>query len=643
MDIPTDSTGSDKTAQFWLGDSYCIDDFVKMGEVRRAVANFVSIICNKDIIVKFFDGKESFTDGKTISLGCDLSTGEIDYVVGLALHEASHIAYSDIPLMRNVWQKVPNELYSVSSLEKGKVATFVSDIYNYIESRYVDAKTYEKCPGYRGYYTALYNKVFNNQTITDALKSGFGRTNDIESYTFRIFNLTNSDADMSALPGLDEIHKLIGYDTLERLVTPNDRLAIACEVAKVALKNITKKQAEQSTATPTPTAEKNKVPDTDTTEPSSEATDEKDTDNNPAMPSSEEEQSTTPDTPNSAAEGLATQRDYINGTLKKSTLFFGGNTPVDSVASSNMEANIVGGDSGVPSVASVFVRHVDAGLLESGDFPFIRLKSSLNIDAYEGVVSGMQLGSRLGEQLQLAKQSSNEVSIRKKHGRIYGRLLYSYECDNDSVFFDKADCAETPINIILSIDASMSMVPKWKQTIQTATAIAKAASMLDGVYLKIMLRSGVKLGNVPVVYTATVYDSSIDPLSHIKEVLGKVCPAGSTPDGLAYESVWKEIYATTNNSYETLFVTISDGEPYFVVDQMRYFGEAAIEHTKKQVDRMIGAGISVLSYLVTDGEHEDSEDSSFNYMYGASARIIDVQNMTQIAETINKKIEQEFT
>jgi hypothetical protein len=50
---------------------------------------------------------------------------------------------------------------------------------------------HNNAPGYRGYYDSLYDEYFNSKVITDALKSDLYRTLSVDSYMFRIINLTN--------------------------------------------------------------------------------------------------------------------------------------------------------------------------------------------------------------------------------------------------------------------------------------------------------------------------------------------------------------------------------------------------------------------------------------------------------------------
>ena len=68
-------------------------DMIKLNAHKRAIANFVNILTNKPIPVKFAVKGDSYTDGKTVTLSAEVKPEKFDTAVGLALHEASHCSY----------------------------------------------------------------------------------------------------------------------------------------------------------------------------------------------------------------------------------------------------------------------------------------------------------------------------------------------------------------------------------------------------------------------------------------------------------------------------------------------------------------------------------------------------------------------
>ena len=80
----------------------------KLASVRRAIANFVQIVTQKNIPVTFATKSDSKTDGKQVILSADVDD-KFDVSVGLALHEGSHIILSDFNLL-----KVMNDMFAAS-------------------------------------------------------------------------------------------------------------------------------------------------------------------------------------------------------------------------------------------------------------------------------------------------------------------------------------------------------------------------------------------------------------------------------------------------------------------------------------------------------------------------------------------------
>src|SRR6056300_1292228 len=138
------------------------DDFVKpkvdhiaLAGYRRAIANFVNIVTNRsDIKVRYQKNGDSYTDGKTVTIGSSINEKNFDHVVGLALHEGSHIAYSDF----NAFSDARN-LTKVRNFDMNyERSEFFRGIINYIEDRRVDSLVFKSSPGYKGYYHSLYEK-----------------------------------------------------------------------------------------------------------------------------------------------------------------------------------------------------------------------------------------------------------------------------------------------------------------------------------------------------------------------------------------------------------------------------------------------------------------------------------------------------
>ncbi len=85
---------------------------IRLSAARRAIANYVTILTGKQVPVMFNDKNMSCTDGEVVYIGSDVNEKDkFDVAVGLALHEASHIVYSNMDLYKNLWQNVPRSIY----------------------------------------------------------------------------------------------------------------------------------------------------------------------------------------------------------------------------------------------------------------------------------------------------------------------------------------------------------------------------------------------------------------------------------------------------------------------------------------------------------------------------------------------------
>ena len=87
-------------------------DHIQLAQYRRAISNFVNIVTGRsDIPVQFQSRDSSYTDGKRVMIGSKIDEKNFDPVVGLALHEGSHIKLSDFNFLKNLETSIPEEVY----------------------------------------------------------------------------------------------------------------------------------------------------------------------------------------------------------------------------------------------------------------------------------------------------------------------------------------------------------------------------------------------------------------------------------------------------------------------------------------------------------------------------------------------------
>jgi ribulose bisphosphate carboxylase small subunit len=179
---------------------------------------------------------------------------------------------------------------------------------------------------------------------------------------------------------------------------------------------------------------------------------------------------------------------------------------------------------------------------------------------------------------------------------------------------------------------------KWKNTMTAVVAICKAASMISGLDVVVSFRTtyhgagGRSYNGQPLV--AIGYDSRVDKFRKIELLWPNLYAGGTTPEGLCFEAIMKDFVPSTSNR-DSYFLNFSDGMPMFGGDGFDYYGEEALQHTKRQVKEILKKGIKVMSYFI-GGEYEsDRNGNDFKTMYGNDAEFVDVTKVSSLAKTMN--------
>jgi nitric oxide reductase activation protein len=242
----------------------------------------------------------------------------------------------------------------------------------------------------------------------------------------------------------------------------------------------------------------------------------------------------------------------------------------------------------------------------------------------------------LGKKLQVRSESRETIFNRQLVGRMDKRMISSLGFGNEHVFFTKEIDAYKKANLHISVDASGSMSgTKWRKTMTNVVALAKAVSMIPNLEIQISFRT--TSGELP--YIVVAYDSRVDKFIKVKTLFQYLRPGGTTPEGLAFEGVMKQMVGSTSD-VDSYFLNISDGEPYFHGKGYNYQGYYASKHTKKMVDKIEAMGIKVMSYFVSEysGDVDSTSGSGkvFKDCYGKAAHYINVTNVNEVTRTMNK-------
>jgi len=656
-------------------------DLYKLASSKRAISNFVNIVTNESIPVRFKERGDSYTDGKSVVIGSRITEPkDFDVAVGLALHEGSHIKLSDFNLLQNLYNLIPNHVKD-GSIKKGinHPMDIIKNLWNYVEDRRIDNYVFKSAPGYRGYYRKMYDKYFNDKLIDKGLQSDEFTSETVESYMFRIINLHNKNTNLSALKGLREIYKIINLRNIGRLKSSQDTFDVALNIFQVILKYLSTSQPDNGT---NPQPQKGgEGQGTDGSSDDSTMSDEEfeefsNSILNGDVPSGGSDDSPTggggidiqnlPDNMNGKlSDGdskskssvqlsdrqkdllkkkIERQKKFMDGDIQKTSISKTDSKNLNAIEESGSELKEVGKDAGSyygdGTTQCIVVKKLTRSLWESQLFPMTynnywntEKEGLVKMYYQEQVDAGIKLGTMLGKKLQVRGEDRTTVFNRQKVGRIDKRMISSLGFGNENVFqFTEIDSYKKA-NLHISVDASSSMGgDKWKKTMINTVAICKAVDMIPNLNVQVTFRC--TSDNKP--YIVMAYDSRVDKFSKVKQMFPGLGPSGTTPEGLCFEAIQKQ-FVPVNNDLDSYFLNISDGQPYFPGHGFYYAGTSAENHTNKMVRMIEGMGIQTLAYFIGDSHYDNSSDErSFKRMYGKGAKMIDVTNVNQITKTMNQ-------
>lgn len=672
------------------------NDLMKLMSYKRSISNFVNIVTGQPIPVTFNGrGEDSYTDGKQVVISAKMNDKEFDPVVGLALHEGSHVKLTNFTTLtqlmdHNVFPSSMTDFMNSFKADESSEFKYTKEWYdnkdqiihnlkqllNYVEDRRIDNYIYKSAPGYRGYYEAMYNKYFHSNVVDKGLKSSEHRTETWSSYMFRLINITNKNRDLNALKGLREIWNLLDLKNISRLRTTDDALELAGKIYMVIQNNVN----EDMDQMPEPQKGGDGQGQDDTDGKSDMSSDDNPTADAPPMEGNgmgkgkdskgdDGDDGNSTDDKGSQSTGLGNkngaggnfsplndrqkkmlenaikkQEKFLDGDIQKTTISKSDKKKLDTLDQADIETEVTGKGleqgyyrNASQGVQTYVIKNVTKNLIDSGIVPHL---GTWRVDQNDTAIrKGITLGTILGKKLKTRNEERINNTPRMKSGKLNGRMLHEIGFGNFQIFDQININTATPCLLHISIDASSSMSgDKWYNTQTAAVAIAKAASMTDNMnvvisYRGIYYNSG--QGCQPLMMIA--YDSRKDKFQKIQNLFKFISPSGTTPEGLCFEAILKELVKTKNGT-DSYLINFSDGWPGFDNKEISYGGQYAVDHTAEQVKKVRQAGVGVLSYFISDGYYGSSK-SYFEQMYGKDAEFINVDNMTQLAKTLNKKFE----
>lgn len=681
-----------EASRFWMSESFDLDhtseynrtDVTKLAATQRAIANFVNIVTGKQIPVVFNKRGDSYTDGNSVVIGTNFDGKNFDPAVGLALHEGSHIAYTDFSIFKSPSGR------QVSALSNTKMANIVrmqgldpdmkmtdrdfgiiKDLFNWIEDRRIDYKIYTNAPGYRVYYEAMYDKYFNDKIIDKALQQNAKINESFDDYLFHIINFTNPNRNLSALTQLRTIWNVIDIRNINRLQTSDDALIIACSVYKIIRDAVQEEVVD-------PTDNNNQSQPSSSMQPGGGCDAPGDDDSTPGEEDGSEEEDDDFDSEedddfdiiddadfNAAQQAnsllsnreqdrldkaIEKQKQFLNGEQKKQgSLTKQESAMVEAIKESGTEiVQVPTAPGNLDIVDAVVIKKLNSQIICSlpnlfksgadsvlnntaGDYIKTRFETRQRV-----VFKGIQLGRQLGNKLQLRNQDRTLKTTRLETGKIDRRLVSQLGYENVNVFHKIVTDRYKNYFIHISIDASGSMGgSKFDKALISAIAIAQAASMTTGIRVQISLRGtdvGTFGGNKERCVTVLAYDSATDKMNKIKTYFQFLDTFGCTPEGVSFKSMEKIVKSAAKGD-EIIFINYSDGAPTHMSGQHT----DPVEHTRTVINDFRANGISVLSYFIYESHIWNDTKRVFTKMYGPDAKFIQPDNMIEIAKTMNSK------
>jgi len=647
---------------------------IKLNSYRKAVANFVKILTNKEIPVRFA-GSDSYTDGQSVTLSADIKDDNFDVAVGLALHEASHILLTDfslLPILRSGnHTEVEKIVAMLPNIPADVVRSIIKDLLNWVEDRRIDNFVFSTSPGYKAYYHKLYDHYFNNdKVITKGLKSKkYRNPGSIDSWMMHIINMTNPNFNPTVMPGLQEVATIADLPRISRLKSTNDALAVVLQMMEVIAKYIASEP--QSAQEQEEQENQQQMPGKGGEEGEKQKSEGKESEDGEGEGEGENE-----------GEGLTDEEiDEINKQIDKQKKFGDGNTnkktagrnlakKLDKAEKEGVTIEQVAGKytclnydvTGKEFIAAANVNEqIDKLASERSKEPYgsqrrkeldkqievLRAQREMLDYNYfgagsrkykEAIEEGLLMGQLLGRKLQMRNESRERVDNRLRSGKIDNRRLSAAGYGIESIFHQVTIDKYKKANIHLSLDGSGSMGgTNWKNTAKLTAAIAKAITYTQNVSMQVSIRVTTHdKGTLPVNYF--IYDSRKNTIRELQVILGSFTPNGMTPEGLCFESMLKKNQLVkSDNDMDSYFVNLSDGGPGGVGN---YQGETARIHTKAQIDKMRNElGMNILSYFMAEYNSEDFGNTSsgrmFQGMYGKAATQVQPDNALQIAKTLN--------
>ena len=565
-----------KGAAYWMDLKHFDDeDPIFLAQIQKGITNFVNILCGKPIPVEYALTGDSMTDGKTVYISANIKEDSIDQIVGLALHEASHVLLTDFGFLNQERGKLLEVKYDVPYEDLSNVFTLI----NFVEDKRIDNFVYSTAPGYQFYYEELYRTSFYNKIVDKNLISDNFTKPTWDAYFFRIINLFNRNSDYDKLPGLREVRDLLTFKRINTLKSTRDSVELAIEIYNIIKVFIEEEEEEVGREKYEYSNQENKI-----------------------------------------KEHVEHQKAFINSVYRKKRVPTKLKNQVNKLINNKTKIKEfeINNNATIPLIITQNWEEYFKSPLSRHD---------------KTVAQGLANGKKLLSKLKVRNSTKKDIFSNQKKGKLDHSKVYKATFD-DNLFYrvEKEDFKNTFIHISLDLSGSMRG-DKLSQTIQTAVSIAYAACNLKNFDVEISLRGTSDSNNgINHPLLAYFFDSRKDSVKKLNQ-LKYLTIRGMTPEGICLEEIGKRL-PLVNHYNEVYLLNISDGLPN--IHNNSYNLTTAVNHTKKVIKGIRANKVGILSYYIHDTwDRSQKSKEAFTKMYGKDAKFIDVNNTSMIAKTIN--------
>ena len=562
-----------KGAAYWMDLHYFDkEDPFFLAQVQKGITNFTKILTGKNIPVEYATQGDSMTDGKKIYIGSNIKKSTIDYTIGLALHEASHILLSDFVFIKKFLSLVIAN--KVDKNDKDILFTLM----NFIEDKRIDNFIYVNAPGYQYYYEELYNKSFFNSEIDKGLISDAFSIPTWDAYMFRIINILNPNSDENKLPGLKQVKDIIDIQNINRLNSTEDSFKVALEIYRCIKPHILSPDEA-----PKKSSKEFKI-----------------------------------------KEKVNKQEKFINGEYTKGKISKSVKEQVNQLSSAlNLNNPNINGKSYSLVVTNSWEDYffneknaiIGSENIKKGFSMGKKLLTKLSArdvikqDIFENQKNG-KLDSR-----KLFKSSFNEDIFLKIEKEIYKNIF---------------------IHISLDLSASMkgNKINKTIQTTIALAYVACHLNNFD-VEISLRGTDTPHDFNKAKSVLAYAFNSKHHNINQLKR-LKYIYPQGQTPEGICLEEVRKHLPRNSYNQDVYLLNIsdgMPNVGGYYYDDTSV---SRLIDYTRDTVNKIKKDGVNVLSYFISDSKNLPESPKDFQKMYGKHAAFISEDNINEVSKTINK-------